>query len=171
MAPTVLKQASAEHLRAGSLPRALPQLKSRHAFRSAVIGHGKPDFEAAADRLMTWGIHERAGVSISSSTPTVAVGTVVLLKVRVLGIPFRAPCEVTKAWRSPRSCGFTYRALPGHPEDGVETFTIDFGSGDDVRFTVEADSRPGSWLTVLGSVVARRVQGRVNARYLAAATS
>ena len=99
------------------------------------------------------------------------VGVVVRQTYRWAGLALHAPCEVTEVWRQDDRCGFTYRTLAGHPEQGTETFALTFGADGTVTFAVTAVSRPGTWLTVLGLPVMRLVQRRIVGRYLRALVS
>jgi uncharacterized protein (UPF0548 family) len=52
-----------------------------HLRRSAVIGSGTQLFTRAADALLSWQAHLRAGLSVTASSPTAEPGSVVLLRV------------------------------------------------------------------------------------------
>lgn len=82
----------------------------------------------------------------------------------------RAPVRLVAIELGPRQALLTYRALPGHPEEGEETFelTVDDATGI-VRFALHAQSRPGPRWARLGAPVTRAVQRRITARYLEAA--
>lgn len=65
--------------------------------------------------------------------------------------------------------GFTYRALPGHPEQGEETFEAAIAPDGTVTFALHAQSRPGAWWARLGSPVTEVMQRRFTLAYLDAA--
>jgi uncharacterized protein (UPF0548 family) len=58
--------------------------------------------------------------------------------------------------------GFSYGTLPGHAASGEERFAIEWHheQGDRVWYCVRAFSRPGHWLTWLGTPVLRSLQRR-----------
>lgn len=62
--------------------------------------------------------------------------------------------------------GFTSAALPGHPEEGVESLLVETDTDGAVWFTVAARARPAAWYARLGAPVARLVQRRVARRCL-----
>lgn len=59
--------------------------------------------------------------------------------------------------------GFTYRTLPGHPELGEETFSVekDMTTGD-ITVRLRSWSRAGTVLSKVGAPVMRYVQARAN---------
>ena len=62
-------------------------------------------------------------------------------------------------WRT----GFKYRTLVGHPELGEETFSVEKNMATGrVLAALRSWSRPGTWLTWLGSPYARQAQVHAN---------
>ena len=168
MTPTVLTPAAADRLLARPVPRGTPSLSYRRTERSAVVGRGLAAFDRAADVLLHWGVQERAGLVVQATSPEVAPGVVVRQGFGVGPARLWAPCEVTDLWRESTRAGFTYRALGGHPEQGVETFVLTLDPDGAVLFRVSARSRPGTWWTAAGLPLMRFVQRRIVARYLRA---
>lgn len=125
-------------------------------------------FDAAAERLMTWRIHETAGLRVSASSERVEPDAVVemFLGPRWLGI--RAVCRIVYVIDEPDRVGFAYGTLPGHAERGEESFVIERRQ-DVVRFIVRAFSNPATRLARLGGPVATAVQLLTTERYLRAA--
>ncbi len=74
------------------------------------------DFASAVEDLMTWRVHEQAGLHVAASSPRVEEGTVVMLRLGVGPVALRAPCRVVYVVDEPRRSGFAYGTLPGHPE-------------------------------------------------------
>jgi len=69
-----------------------------------------------------------------------------------LGTPWlslAAPCRIVGVLDEPDSWGFAYGTLPGHPEQGEESFVVSIGGDDVVRFRITAFSRPGEWIARL----------------------
>ena len=126
-------------------------------------------FDEAAERLMTWQVHEGAGLRVAASGPRVEPDTVVemFLGPRWLGI--RAVCRVVYVINELDRVGFGYGTLPGHAESGEESFVIE-RRGDTVRFVVRAFSNAASRLSRLGGPLTSKVQVVMAERYLRAAT-
>ena len=68
--------------------------------------------------------------------------------------------------------GFAYETLPGHPENGKESFVVTRvrtpDGFDEVWFTVTAYSKPALWCSRLGGPVTRIIQNRHTNKYLRA---
>lgn len=136
-----------------------------HLRESLVLGTGDEVFAAAADTLMTWQMHARAGVRRVSGRQRVTLDTDV--EFRFLGQTI--PCRVVAVVDKPGLRGFAYGTLPGHPETGEERFEVerDPTSGE-VTARVTAFSRPGTWRTRLIGPLGRLLQWRMAKRYLRA---
>jgi uncharacterized protein (UPF0548 family) len=79
------------------------------------------------------------------------------------------PCRVVYVVEEPRRRGFAYGTLPGHPEQGEESFIVVQEDDGSVVFRITAFSRPASALSRLGGPLTRWVQDWMTERYLAAA--
>ena len=125
-------------------------------------------FDEAAGRLMTWRIHEAAGLRVFASSVPVEPDAVVemFLGPRWMGI--RAVCRVVYVINEPDRVGFGYGTLPGHAESGEESFVIE-RRGDAVRFVVRAFSNPATRLARLGGPATSAVQRFMTGRYLRSA--
>lgn len=123
-------------------------------------------FAAARDALLTWEIHELAGLTVEASGP-VTVGAVVCLGLRLGPSRIRAACRVVALVDAPGRCAFAYGTLPGHPESGEELFEIR-ALGEGVAIRIRAFSRPARLSSRMAAPLARRVQDRVTDRYLSA---
>jgi uncharacterized protein (UPF0548 family) len=124
-------------------------------------------FGSTAEDLLSWRIHERAGLSVCASGP-VARDAVVRLG---LGVgPARVPalCRVVDVVTERDRVGFVYGTLPGHPVSGEEAFFVR-RLGDQCEFRITAFSRPATLLARASGPVGRAVQRLVTDRYLAAA--
>ncbi len=134
-----------------------------HVRRSARIGAGRDRFEAAAARVMRYGMLRGAGVRVEAGTDVAEVGTLVLGR---LG-PIAAPCRVVYVVDDADCRGFAYGTLPGHAECGEERFAVRYDPAtDSVHSEVVAFSRHGTWWSRLGAPVASLVQRVVTERYL-----
>ncbi|NYF17842.1 uncharacterized protein (UPF0548 family) [Microbacterium sp. AK009] len=148
---------------AGDLPSGY-----HHTRMERVVGHGRADFERAADLLFAGEVQRRAGAEVRMSKDPLREGTRVDMRVRLGPLVFRIPCLVVWAERTPDACGFAYGTLPGHPEEGEERFELRLSPSGEVVFAIVAFSRPGRWFTRIGGPAARRFQAWMTRRYLAA---
>jgi uncharacterized protein (UPF0548 family) len=138
-----------------------------HIRRRLVLGSGRERFAHAAEALMGWEMHRRAGLTVDTSSPRVTTGAEVVLGWGVGPARLRAPCRVVLTVDEPSARGFAYGTLAGHPESGEESFVVRL-DGDIVRLDIVAFSRPARWYSRLGAPVSRLVQDRITLRYLAA---
>lgn len=138
-----------------------------HIRRSMVLGSGREHFVHAAEALMSWEMHRRAGLTVETSSPSATAGTDVLLGWGFGPARLRAPCRVVLTVDEPLARGFAYGTLTGHPESGEESFTVRL-DGDVVRLDIVAFSRPARWYSRLGAPVSRLGQHLITRRYLAA---
>lgn len=133
-----------------------------------VVGHGPAVLDAVGTALLSWRVHELAGITVFGP-PRAVAGALAHLRLQIGALPNTAPVAVTETHRDERSIGFTYRALPGHPEEGEESFAVVMDADGLVVFRLHAVSRPGTWWSRAGAPVARLVQRRVTFAYLAVA--
>ncbi|RLV08548.1 hypothetical protein CTZ27_07070 [Streptomyces griseocarneus] len=111
------------------------------------VGHGRADFEAAADVLLSWGMHRAMpGVRVTDAPPA-APGVTVTVSLGTGPLRVSGTCAVVWAVREAGRAGFAYGTLPGHPEHGEEAFLVTLDDGGAVRLTVTAFSRPAVWFT------------------------
>jgi uncharacterized protein (UPF0548 family) len=125
------------------------------------------DFAVASERLLTWQVHEGAGLRVAASSPRAEPDAVVLMRLGIGPASVRIPCRVVYAVQEPDRVGFAYGSLPGHPESGEELFVLR-RAGAAVEFTVSAFSRPATRLARAGGVLTRLVQDVMTDRYLRA---
>jgi len=137
-----------------------------HLRRSVVIGAGSGVFAAAADCLLSWKVHSRAGLQVAASRPTAQLGAVVLLRMGAGPVRVGAPCPVVYAVTEPRRRGFAYGTLPGHPESGEEAFVVEHKPDDTVTFTITAFFRPATAAAWIAGPLGRLIQRRITSRYL-----
>jgi uncharacterized protein (UPF0548 family) len=78
-----------------------------------------------------------------------------------LGIPWlalAAPCRIVDVLDDEGRWGFAYGTLPGHPEQGEESFVVSASEDGTVRFKISAFSRPGDPIVCLSGPLGRRLQ-------------
>ncbi|WP_241548820.1 DUF1990 family protein [Gordonia alkanivorans] len=151
---------------AGELPAGYHHLR-----RSRVIGASEGCFTTAADRILNWDMHRRAGIGVDASTPAAEVGATVSMRLGVGPVRISAACRVIEvidsgSIDSGAERGFAYGTLPGHPEIGEERFWVQRLPDDSVVAHIVAFSRPGRWFTRLGGPIGRVAQSRIAERYL-----
>ena len=134
---------------------------------SRVIGRGADTFTRARDRILSWQMHQGAGIRVQADGD-VAVGVRVQLSVGVGPLLIPANCEVVAVVDEAAEAGFAYGTLPGHPERGEEAFLVRLVEGEVLVGSVAAFSRPAPWGTSLLSPLAQRAQRIVARRYVAA---
>jgi uncharacterized protein (UPF0548 family) len=149
----------------GATASALPE-GCRHLVRSRVLDD--TDFDSAVERLMSWQVHDRAGLSVTTSSARAMPGTVVEMRLGPPWFGVRIPCRVAYVINEPARAGFAYGTLPGHPETGEERFTVHRGADGTVTFTIAAFSNPATTIARVSGPVARWVQARMTTRYLKA---
>jgi uncharacterized protein (UPF0548 family) len=63
--------------------------------------------------------------------------------------------------------GFAYGTLPGHPEQGEESFFVERSSGGETTFTIRSFSRPAERFLRFAAPITEFASGIVAQRYLA----
>jgi uncharacterized protein (UPF0548 family) len=142
-----------------------PPAGYRHLTRSRT--YDALDLAAAAERLLTWQVQERAGLRVAASSARVEPGAVVMMRLGVGRVGLRIPCRVVRVIDEPDRAGFAYGSLPGHPESGEELFLLHRDDPGRVTFTISAFSRPATRLARAGGPLTRRGQDVMTGRYLA----
>ncbi|HEX7349966.1 DUF1990 domain-containing protein, partial [Brachybacterium sp.] len=116
-----------------------PPAGYRREHRSTVVT-GK-DFDGAASALRSWAVHRRAGLQVRASHIPLREGTEVHLRPGLGPLRLTAPCRVLWLVDEPDRQGFAYGTLPGHPESGIEQFTVTRTATGLVRFHLDVVSR------------------------------
>jgi uncharacterized protein (UPF0548 family) len=98
-------------------------------------------------------------------TPFLVPGDTALLR---LPLGMRLPVRVIYVVNEPKKVGFAYGTLPGHPEDGEESWIVEQREDSSVWITVRAFSRPANWFWWCGYPILRIVQEVYTRRYLRA---
>jgi uncharacterized protein (UPF0548 family) len=112
-----------------------------HDRRAVVLGSGRAAFERAVTGLQGWRAHRLYGMSVHpASAPIRSSATVVLTLGRPVALA--VPCRIVGVIEEPARWGFAYGTLPGHPEEGEESFVVTMADSGEVRFEICAFSRP-----------------------------
>jgi uncharacterized protein (UPF0548 family) len=137
----------------------------RHDYYERRIG-GPADFNRAAKGLSQWEAHRGAGASIIPPDP-VSKGATILVVMALGPLQMIAPCRIIDVSETEHEFRFTYGTLPGHPERGEESFSVERRS-DGTYFGIVAFSRPQELTTRLSGPIGRGIQKLVTGRYLTA---
>lgn len=139
-----------------------------HDSYEAVLGHGPQAFERAVMGLKTWEAHRLPGMQVFPHDREIRAGATVIV---TLGTPIAAlaaPCRIIGVIDGQTRWGFAYGTLPGHPEQGEESFAVSMSADQTVRFEIEAFSRPGDPLVRLSGPIGRGIQRSGTGSYLRA---
>ncbi|HEX5740764.1 MAG TPA: DUF1990 domain-containing protein [Pilimelia sp.] len=145
---------------AGELPGGYHHLR-----REVPLGRGDAVFARAADAVLHWRMHRRAGLRVRAAAPVAAPGVDVVLGLGWGPLRVTAPCRVVYVVATPTARGFAYGTLPGHPECGEESFVVHRRGDGRVHLTVTAFSRHAWWAARLAAPLARLAQRYVTRRY------
>jgi uncharacterized protein (UPF0548 family) len=132
----------------------------------AYLGNGPAVWARSQEALRGWQAHRGAGATVHPAGAALAQGTTVIVTMPLWPVYIVAPCRVAYSTDDPRHFGFAYGTLPGHPEQGEESFHVVKDDDGGVRFEIVSFSRPASFITQLGGPFSRSVQRRTTQRYL-----
>ena len=129
----------------------------RHDQYEAHLGSGQQTFLRAKTGLQTWSSHKVPGISVLPLGSPIELGGTVIVTLGTSWLALAAPCRIVGILDEPDRWGFAYGTLPGHPEQGEESFVVSI-DGNEVKFRITAFSRPGDRLTRLAGPIGRAVQ-------------
>ena len=133
---------------------------------SGTVGRGQAAFDSASRAVLSLRMHRKAGVRMTMPTDTVRLGDVIRLSFGVGPLALRGSCDVVWVADEPRRRGFRYRTRPDHPEEGEESFVVDWQPDDEVVVTIESRARPNMLIMRLAGPAGRLGAGLINRRYL-----
>jgi uncharacterized protein (UPF0548 family) len=139
----------------------------RHHYE-ARLGEGLATYRRAVEGLQTWRAHGVAGIGVYPSEEPVRRGDTVVVTLGARFLALAAPCRVVAVIDEPARWGFTYATLPGHPEQGEESFVVGLEADGSVRFRIDVVSRPGDRLVRLAGGAGRAAQAAGSRAYLRA---
>lgn len=117
-------------------------------YRVRLGGVREVDYRAAVEAVMTFAVHRAAGVRMDTTAVRAADGVRVTSGIGIGPLRITAPCAVVWTMDDADRAGFGYGTLPGHPEQGEESFIVE-RVDDAVYFRMFAFSRPALWYTRL----------------------
>ncbi len=138
-----------------------------HTRERVRLGTGRELFERYAEGLLTWEVHRRAGLLVTTDAPRAEVGADVEVALPIGPLRVRAPDRVVAVVDERDRRGFAYGTRAGHPEQGEESFVVSIAPDGAVWFDVRAFWRSVRWYSCLGGPVTVAVQRAITARYLA----
>lgn len=144
--------------------RTAREIRSRHLD----VGLGAADFAAARAALQTWKPQQGISARIEPDGQQVVLGATVLVLLRCGPCTVVAPDRIVAVVDELRTFAFAYGTLPGHPERGEESFSVEHRSDDIVRATIRVQARAATLLARAGAPVVPWLQGAALQRYLEA---
>jgi uncharacterized protein (UPF0548 family) len=135
---------------------------------SADLGREDGTFERAVRALGAW-VPQRSVARVHPADVPLEEGAVALIELRVGPAVVLAPVRVVAVVARPDRFTYAYGTLPGHPERGEESFTIERRVDGRVTFTIRMDAVPtGTALARITAPAGRLLQRRALDRYLRA---
>ena len=143
-----------------------------HEYHSACyeieLGHGQEIFERSVMGLKEFRSHRTKWTKIFPESAQVEVGQSLIVMIGTSAVSIAAPCRIVKVVDEDCIFGFAYGTLPGHPENGEESFVIRLSPSGTVNFEIRSFSRAQGILVKLSGPIARLIQLKVTKRYLKA---
>ena len=134
------------------------------------VGQGEDAYRKVGYALMHWEIHRKAGFQVSAQHSAVRPDERVGLVMPFLGVlGVTAICKTVAVVAEGDTTGFAYGTLPGHPQEGEESFLLSHRPDDSVVLTIRAVSKPASALIKLAGPLAHAKQAGAAKKFLAAA--
>lgn len=132
-----------------------------HDQTRSCLGYGQEVFAASKRAFEDWKMFDLGWVRVVNTHAPIAVGRVVAVEVRSLGLWSVNLSQILEAVDTETHFGFLYSTTPQHVEQGEETFHLRFNPATgEVSYELEAVSRPRQLLAKLGYPVTRNFQRR-----------
>ena len=131
-----------------------------------VLGQGAETFQKAVTGLKTWQAHRLPGMQVFPHGQAIRTGATIVV---TLGTPIAslaAPCRIVGVVDGQTRWGFAYGTLPGHPEQGEESFAVSVLPDGSVSFEIEVCSRAADPLVRLSGPFGRGIQRGGTGAYL-----
>lgn len=130
------------------------------------LGQGEKVFEAARTALRGFANYPASFTRVVRLEETFEPGTVFGTVASHFGFASMNPCRIVSVIDEPQAgrFGFCLGTLPGHAATGEERFLVSTApASGEVRYEVQAISKPAVWLAHLGRPAMRWVQARFRA--------
>jgi uncharacterized protein (UPF0548 family) len=132
-----------------------------HDFSESVVGQGQTVFSRARRAFEHWEMFDLGWVRIVNVTAAIAVGQIVGVEAYTLGLWSLNLTRILEVVDTRYSFGFLYATTELHVENGEERFMLEFDPvSSQVRYILEAVSRPRNALAQLGLPITRAFQRR-----------
>lgn len=130
-------------------------------FSESRIARGTAAFATAKRAFRAWTMFDLGWARIANPAAQIQLGQLVAVEIHAVGLWALNISRIVDAIDEPHRFGFVYATTALHVEEGEELFllSLDRDSGD-VRYRLEAVSRPRSKLAWLGYPVSRVFQHR-----------
>lgn len=116
-------------------------------------------FENARRAFEHWVMFDLGWVRVENASARIKPGQIVAVQVHALGLWSLNHSHILEVIATPNRFGFVYGTTKIHVERGEERFLVELNpSTEEVTYTLEALSHPGSVLTWLGYPVTRHFQ-------------
>jgi len=132
------------------------------------VGTGQADFDAASGSLRRWGAQPGIGAHVEPPDEPVRVGGTVLVVLQIGPLYVIAPNRIVEVVDEPGRFAYAYATLPGHPERGEESFSVELLDDGTVRATIRVQAVPATLPARLAAPVVRWLQGAALRGYLRA---
>ena len=133
-----------------------------------IVGSGDGDFDLAREALRTWAPQRGIGADIVPAAARLEEGATVLVVLRLGPWRLVAPNRIVAVVDEPRRYAYAYGTLPGHPECGEESFTVEQLEDGSVVATIRVQDRPATLVARATGPAVRLVQAAAIRRYLKA---
>ena len=130
------------------------------------VGRGAEAFAAARTALQTWVPQRSIGCDLGENLQVVAQDETVLLVLRRGPFHVIVPNRIVAVVDEPRRFAFAYGTLPGHPERGEESFSVEHLADDSVEATIRVEAGTGTPAARLVAPLVLRFQAEALRRYL-----
>lgn len=124
----------------------------------ADLGLGTDTFARAVQGLCAWGAHRLPGIQVFPKNAEIVVGGTVIVTLGTPLLAVVAPCRIVGVLDESHRWGFAYGTLPGHPEQGEESFVVSISEDEVVRFEIRAFSRPTEGIVQTLGPLSRGIQ-------------
>lgn len=108
------------------------------------IGNGAETFARAVVGLRTWRAHQTKWTTTFPRSRSIVAGESLIVLIGSRALSIAAPCRIVSVVDDEDVVGFAYGTLPGHPEQGEESFQICRSEDGAVIFKISPFSRPRS---------------------------